>query len=230
MAIIFKLTEELFPKVKPAIVSMAALQNKPVLLELTNQQRQYWAMKHIGYTRHPQKVFHVQLDLEDGERYKMYYIDKENEKVPLVVIHNSLGSIEKWLVLAIEEALQKKPPVLPLWLSPTQLRLVPVNPSIHTEKCIMLANEVAHKIRVDVDDRPESLSKRIKLSEKEWIPYVIVVGDNEIKKDIYPLRIRGDTNATLLFTEISKMICDKTDNQPFKPLPGILVSNKPRFR
>lgn len=230
MAIKFKLTEEFFPKVKSMLISMATLQNKPVLLELTDQQRQYWTMKHISYTRHPQKIFHVQLDLEDGERYKMYYTDKEDKKRPLVVIHNSLGSIEKWLVLIIEEALQKIPPILPLWLSPTQLRLIPVNPLIHTEKCLSLIKDITNKIRVDIDDRKESLSKRVKWSEKEWVPYVVIIGDKEMQNDIYPLRIRGDTSATLSFTDITEMICKKTDKMPFKPLPRIQVSSKPRFQ
>lgn len=228
-ATIFKVTEELYPKVKNVITSMSSVQKQISLIELMNQQRQYWAMKHISYTEHPQKLFHVQLDLEDGERYGMHYVDIQNKIKPLIVVHSSIGSIEKWIVLAIEEALKKNPPILPLWLAPIQLRLMPVNTS-HLNICLEIARNINKSIRVDIDDREISLAKRIKFSEQEWVPNIVVIGNKEKENGIFQLRARGEPMRTLALENIVKLIHEKTAKMPFKQLPGIKISERLRFR
>ena len=80
--------------------------------------------------------------------------------------------------------------MLPLWLSPTQVRIIPMSSDYleHAEKIAKTINE--HNIRVDVDDRALTLQKRVREAEMEWIPYIIVIGQKEVQSAILPVRDR----------------------------------------
>ena len=80
---------------------------------------------------------------------------------------------------------------MPLWLSPTQVRMVPVN-SDFVEPCVTMSKQYRkHGIRVDVDDRDIGLRKKIKNAEREWVPYVVIIGPNEVQNDNISLRVRN---------------------------------------
>ncbi len=82
--------------------------------------------------------------------------------------------------------------MLPLWLSPTQVRLIPMSDKF-TEKVEEIAKEIAaHCVRVDIDDRASTLQKRVREAEMEWVPYVIVVGAerNRVRRSFHQ-RQRG---------------------------------------
>ena len=90
----------------------------------------------------------------------------------------------------LEEALKKKIPLLPTWLSPVQVRVCPV-----TDDHLKFSEGVMKKIekediRIDIDDRNETISKKIHDAEEEWIPYIIVVGDKEVKGKTLAVRFR----------------------------------------
>ena len=116
--------------------------------------------------------------------------------------------------------LNEKSPMLPTWLSPIQVRIITVGEA-HNE----FANEIYEKInasniRVDVDDRDESVGKKIRNASKEWIPYIFVVGDNEVESGNFQVTVREtgqkvDMDVDTLINEIQS----KTEGMPFRRLP-----------
>ncbi|PIR93494.1 hypothetical protein COT99_00290, partial [Candidatus Falkowbacteria bacterium CG10_big_fil_rev_8_21_14_0_10_43_10] len=126
LAIHFKVTRDFYPTAKATMVSMLSGREK-MLVEMIPSQRQYLAMKHIACTDHPQRLFHVQFDLDNSERFGIKYVAADGSRKNCVIIHTSLGTPERWMIIAVEDALKKDPPTLPLWLSPTQVRIIPVS-------------------------------------------------------------------------------------------------------
>ncbi len=123
------------------------------------------------------QVATIQLDMNMPERFDLTCINEQGEKERIVMIHAAImGSIERFLSVLIEH-LQG---AFPLWLSPVQVRVLPIS-----EKQNVYANEVLVSlkeagIRTELDDSNESLGKKIRNAKTEKIPYVLVVGDNEV--------------------------------------------------
>jgi threonyl-tRNA synthetase len=121
--------------------------------------------------------------------------------------------------------------MLPFWLSPTQVRLIPISDSFLKDVEKMADDMEAHHVRVDIDDRALTLQKRVREAEMEWVPYIIVVGQKELESDELPVRDRASGKMRKLklkefMAETEKMISDK----PFKPLPlPKYLSKRPQF-
>ena len=122
--------------------------------------------------------------------------------------------------------------MLPLWLSPTQVRLIPISDKF-LDKVESLAQQIAlHNIRVDIDDSASTLQKKIREAEQEWVPYIIVVGEKEIESGTLSVRIRemkGKQDALTAEQLIAK-VSEKIKDKPYKPLPlPIYLSKRPQF-
>jgi threonyl-tRNA synthetase len=146
-----------------------------------------------------------------------------------------MGSIERWMYAVLEEAAKQqkagKAPSLPLWLSPTQVRLIPVS-SEHLKFCLKVAEDIEKKgVRVDVDDRNETVAKKVRDAERDWVPYVIVIGEKEMKINNLPARVRGVEKLKVLTSQkLVDEIKKETVNMPSKPLAlPKLLSMRPIF-
>ena len=117
---------------------------------------------------------------------------------------------------------------MPFWLSPTQIRLIPVNDNF-IEKCNSLAGNL--KARVDIDDRDVSISKKIRDAEKEWVPIIIVIGEDE-EKGIFKPRYRFQHHEEqITLDSLSALIKSKMEERPYRPLPlPKLLSQRPNFK
>ena len=130
----------------------------------------------------------VQLDFATAKKFKLYYINEKGEKISPVMVHRAiLGSYERFLVLLIEHFAG----AFPLWLSPVQVTIIPVS-----EKFSEYAKEVENKlleknIRVETNDKGESLGKRISETEKQKVPYILVVGEREMNEKSVNVRSRA---------------------------------------
>jgi threonyl-tRNA synthetase len=211
----------------------------PALIELLPEQKHYWVMKHefqmIDSVGGNGQLSTVQLDLEDSERYGIFYVDEDGKKRGCIILHSSMGSIERWMYAVLEEAAKQqkagKAPSLPLWLSPTQVRLVPVS-SEHLKFCLKVAEDIEKKdVRVDVDDRNETVAKKVRDAERDWVPYTIVIGEKEVKIKDLPARVRGIEKLKILTSQkLVDEIKKETMNMPFKPLAlPKLLSLRPIF-
>jgi threonyl-tRNA synthetase len=177
-----------------------------------------------------------QIDVENAKRYDIKFVDEKGEKqYPLILHCSPTGAIERDVYALLEKAYKEqkrgRPPMLPIWLSPTQVRLIPISDNFLKDVEKMAEEMEAHRMRVDIDDRALTLQKRVREAEMEWVPYIIVVGQKEVESDVLPVRDRASGKMHKLklkefIAETEKMISNKV----FKPLPlPKYLSKRPQF-
>jgi threonyl-tRNA synthetase len=129
-----------------------------------------------------------QLDFAMPERLDLEYVGEDNQRHRPVMIHRTvLGSIERFLAILIEHY----GGALPAWLAPVQVVVVPVADR-HADYAASVETELkCAGLRVEVDARPESVSKKIRDGEVAKVPFILVVGDREIDQGSVTLRVRG---------------------------------------
>ena len=128
----------------------------------------------------------VQLDFAMPKRFDLNYIDENGEKQHPVMVHRAvLGSYERFMVLLLEQFKG----VLPIWLSPVQVNIVPVNIKYHDEYCKKIKSLLLEEdIRVEYDDSKESMAKKVRQSNVMKNPITIIIGDSERDKNIISFR------------------------------------------
>ncbi len=131
----------------------------------------------------------VQLDFNMPERFGLVYADSDGKEKRPVMIHRAiLGSIERFLGIAIEHYAG----AFPTWLAPVQVAVIPVG-----EKHLRIARKLAKTIgaagvRVEVDEANETVGYKIRKAEKQKVPYMLVIGDKEAKAKALMVRLRGE--------------------------------------
>jgi threonyl-tRNA synthetase len=231
-AVAFRIVREFYDKYKDNLIELLRYSKKPALIEVLSEMKHYWAVKHefqgIDSVGGAVQLSTVQLDVEDAERYGIVYADSDGKKKGCIICHSSIGSIERWIYVLLEEALKHEKPELPFWIAPTQIRLIPVNEEFIGD-CDRLADQV--DARVDIDDMDDKVGKKIRNAEMEWINMIIVVGEKEKVSGQFPVRIRsGDQKMMtleLLKAEVARL--SKGYPRARLPLPRYL-SKRPTFR
>ncbi|HML05365.1 MAG TPA: threonine--tRNA ligase [Methanobacterium sp.] len=235
---IFRATADFFEENKEWIYSAAEKMGKPILLEILPRRKHYWIAKMdfaaIDYLGRPIENPTIQIDVESAERFDITYIDEnEKEQYPIIIHCSPTGSIERVIGSLLEKTAielkenPKKPIMLPVWLSPTQVRVIPIAER-HEAFVLSLADDLkANSIRVDVDDRHETVGKKIRNSGTEWVPYTIVMGDKELESDKFTVNIR-ETNEKALMdkSELINRIQKEINGMPFRSLPLPLELSK----
>ena len=235
MAIRF--TEDFYNENKELIIETVKKIGKPVLVEMWKERFFYfvlkWEFNYIDNSGKASALSTDQIDVENGDRYGIEFIDEQNKPQNPIILHNSpSGAIERVIYTLLEKAStdsrEGRKPQLPLWLAPTQVRLIPLK-----EEFLDLAKKISdllskNDIRVDIDDRNESIGKRIRDAEKEWIRYILVVGEKETISKL-TVRDRNTSNeremhSDELINEIHSQINDKPSSSLNLPL---LVSKRP---
>lgn len=141
----------------------------------------------------------VQLDFATPRRFGLSYIDENGEKKVPVMVHRAvLGSYERFLVLLLEQFKG----VLPIWLSPVQVNIVPVNVKYHDEYCKKIYNLLEENdIRVSYDDSKERMNKKIQESFNMKNPITIIIGDNERDNNLISYKKFGSEETITLSIE-----------------------------
>lgn len=140
----------------------------------------------------------IQLDFQIPKRFNLAYADKDGkEKTPIVIHRVIYGSLERFIGILIEHFFG----ALPLWISPTQVSIIPVS-----DKYIKYAEKVKielekNNIRVECDSENESVGKKIREAELQKIPYIIVIGEKEVKSKKVAVRQRSDKKISLITLE-----------------------------
>ena len=149
----------------------------------------------------------IQLDFAMAERLDANYIDNEGNKQHPVMIHRAiLGSVERFMATLLEIT----GGALPVWLAPVQVAVLPVSDK-HNEYAKKVVAELAEQnIRIELDDRSESLGRKIRDNEMQKIPYILIVGDKEIEAEKVAVRAmsQGDLGqmTTVEILEIIKKV------------------------
>lgn len=147
----------------------------------------------------------IQLDYQLPERFELTYIDEKGEKARPVVIHRAiLGSLDRFVAFVLEETKG----VLPTWLAPVQVKLIPVNYEHHHEYCEKLSQIMRkNRIRFEADYRDEKLGYKIREAQTKKIPYSLVIGDNEVLNNTVTYRKFGSAEqVTVTVDEFINLI------------------------
>ncbi|RBQ22613.1 Threonine--tRNA ligase [Candidatus Methanobinarius endosymbioticus] len=226
--IIFRATQDFYDENKEWMYSTAKKINKPVLLEILPERKHYWVCKMdfaaMDYLGRPIENPTVQIDVESGKRFDINYLtEDETEKHPIILHCSPTGSVERVICSLLEKTaieINEKPPMLPVWLSPVQVRIIPIGEN-HLGFANEIADEIAlNNIRVDVDDRDERVSKKIRNAATDWVPYTIVVGDKEMESGQLNVTIRETKEKIdMSVDDVVYQILTKTMDKPFRKLP-----------
>jgi threonyl-tRNA synthetase len=235
-----RMTEDFWRSNKRFVQSFVKKFGKPVLVELWKERIFYFILKYdlnfIDAMGKASALATDQIDVENGERYGITFMDEDGrEKHPLILHCSPSGAIERDIYALLEKAHMGMSkgirPSLPLWLAPTQVRMIPV-----TEDHTILAQKyvkrlVRNKIRADFDDRQERVQKKIRDAEKEWIPYIIVVGNKEVEAKRVPVRVREDGKLhDMSLKELTSIIKSQIKGKPYRPVPlPMSVQSRPKF-
>ena len=226
MAIRF--TEDFYNDNKSSIEELVKKHGKPVLVEMWKEKFFYFVLKwEFNYVDNLGKASALstdQIDVENGNRYGIEFVDESNTPKNPIILHNSpSGAIERIIYALLEKAAKDsregKKPQYPLWLAPTQVRVIPLKEEF-LEFCNKLSEKLSSQnIRVDIDDRNESIGKRIREAEKEWIRYILVIGEKEANSENLSIRDRQTGNVReLSFDDFIREINEQTKDKPFTGL------------
>jgi threonyl-tRNA synthetase len=238
--IAMRFTRDFYDENKAFLAELAKAFGKPILAEVWNERFFYFILKwDLNFVDNQDKAAALstdQIDVENAKRYDITYVDEKGEKQHPLILHCSpSGAIERDIYALLEKAYREqmkgKAPMLPLWLSPTQVRLIPISDK-YMDKVEELANKMENScIRVDIDDTSATLQKKIREAEQEWVPYVVVIGEKELESDMLAVRDRESRGQQKLTAEeLLAKVHAKIDGKPFKalPLPRNL-SKRPQF-
>lgn len=235
-----RLTRQFYDENTQLVNDLVKKHNRPVLVEMWAQRFFYfvfkWEFNYVDDTGKASALSTDQIDVENGERYGIKFVDSDGEYRHPVILHNSpSGAIERVIYALLENAARNSKtgtkPILPLWLSPTQVRIIPLADEFlsHSEQ---IADELSTaNVRADIDDRNESVGKRIRQAEKEWIHYVIVIGKTEVESGNISVRERITDKTTETTTaKLIQSITQITSKMPHHALNSPrLLSVRPRI-
>ena len=229
--IAIRFTKDFYNENKSLIETMVQKVNKPVLIEMWDTRFFYFVLKfefnYVDGSDKASALSTVQIDVENAERYDITYTDSDGEIKRPVVLHCSpSGAIERCIYSLLEkagmDAAAGKITTIPTWLSPTQVRIIPVSEK-HADAAEKAAAAMA--FRTDIDDRELTLGKKIREAGMEWIPYTVVIGDKEAETGTLTVTIRSKSEPNKPFqTEmtadaLNKMIEEEVRGLPYRGLP-----------
>jgi threonyl-tRNA synthetase len=237
-----RFTKEFYSENREFIESLVDIVKKPVLIEMWDERFFYFVLKFefnfVDTMDKASALSTVQIDVENAERYDITYIDEAGEKQRPILLHCSpSGAIERVMFALLEKAArlseEGKLPMLQTWLSPTQIRVIPVAER-HQARAFEIAGELG--FRTDVDDRDETVGKKIRDAGREWIPYVAVIGDEELESGQMTVTIRAESSpknaakSKMTVEYLRKRVSAETAGKPWRRLAmSMKVSERPKF-
>ena len=241
-------TKDFFEKNINFILDLVKKLGKPVLLEMWDERIFYFILKYefnfVDVSEKASALSTDQIDIENGERYDIRFTDKDGTtKHPLILHCSPSGAIERVIYALLEkEAINMNKglkPMLPVWLSTTQIRFIPVS-SDFVKICESFIEEFDKKssfvhIRADIDDREESVSRKIRDAEQEWVPIIVVVGEKESNSKTFTPRFRkktiGEENHPYTLDELYKLLNKFIFDYPQHKIPlSVHLSKRPKFK
>jgi threonyl-tRNA synthetase len=215
------------------IVSML---KRPALVEVWDERFFYFIakfeMNFVDAAGKAACLSTVQIDVENAERFGIHYVKEDGTKQHPLLMHASVsGSVDRNVYAILETQAMRmargEKAFLPVWLSPIQVRVLPVTER-HVEGALRLADRIT--CRVDVDDRDLSVGKKIRESEKEWVPYALVVGDKELSGGALTVRPRLGAQVEMSLDALLERLATETAGKPPRSAnTPRLLSRRPTF-
>jgi len=231
----FEIVEEYYEKYRELFRRIVTSLRVPAFFKLMREMTHYYAFKNEFQAIFPNgenlQISTVQWDVKNGERFNICYYDAYGVRKPVgVIIHaSSFGSVERAIAAMLENAAGRvsegRPPMLPVWLSPEQVRIIPVDVEKHLEQSIRVAERLEKEgARVSVDDRSLTVSKRVAEAKTHWIPFILVYGDREEQSNILRIVVREestlekDSVEEMGLEEFAEYFRKRVEGMPTRPL------------
>ncbi|MBM4237849.1 MAG: threonine--tRNA ligase, partial [Euryarchaeota archaeon] len=202
---------------------------KPALLHFYPEGINYYWTVNIEYhilddTRRAREIGTVQIDIGNAERFGITFADEKGRKVYPVILHTAIiGTIERYLYMLFDTAVQAEAKgsvgSLPVWVAPEQVRILTVADA-HLERAREIASKIEEAgIRVGLDDRSETVGKKVRDAKQDWVSYVIVIGDKELASDalnVYDRKV--NKNVEMDLEALVLKVRGEIGDRPFRPL------------
>ena len=157
----------------------------------------------------------IQIDQMLAEKFGMEYVDRDGQKKNPYIIHRtSLGCYERTLALLIE----KYAGAFPMWLAPVQVRILPIADR-HLDYAYEVKKQLESKgIRIEIDDRNEKIGYKIRQARLEKVPYMLIIGDNEVENGTLSVRERGENGdlGSMSVEEFINRAVEETESKIIK--------------
>lgn len=236
-----RFTKEVFDNSREFASELARIAGRPVLLEIWDQRFFYFVVKAEFHPLDTQgkaaALSTVQIDVENAERFGIEYTSSDGAKRFPLILHASIsGAIERNVYALLEHQASRiahgEKGSWPFWLAPIQVRVIPVTDAFNNA-AIALADVLteATGARVDVDERDETVGKKIREAEIEWLPFIVVYGEKEAAGGKLTVRRRGSGQGEATTADLISDIITAQGDMPQEvlPLPKRL-SKRPVFR
>jgi len=238
---LYNTTRSFFEANKDSFMELVKVEKKPILLNFVPEELYYWVLN-VEYNiiddlDRPREIGTFQIDIGNAKRFGIAYTDEKGEKQFPVIIHTAvIGGLERYLFTLVDSAVrlerQGKKPMLPVWISPAQVRIIPVAKQFVKQGLKLL--EILEKagIRADLDDRDDTMQSRVRDAELSWIPFTIIYGEREIKTKELSIRSRADSKESKVsLAAFLKRFRAEVDGYPAKTLTyPTLLSQRPGYK
>ena len=189
----------------------------------------YWTVNieyhMLDQMKRPREIGTVQIDIGNAKRFGIIYADEKGEKHYPIILHCAvIGSIERYMYALLDTAVQIEkttgvPGFLPTWITPEQVRLMPMS-----EDYVAAAKEIAknlrsNNVRVSVDDTDNTVGKKVRKAKQDWCSYSAVIGENEMKSGKLKVYVRSENkDVDMTAEELVNRIQSETEGYPVRPM------------
>ncbi|QLH75452.1 MAG: threonine--tRNA ligase [Methanomassiliicoccales archaeon] len=222
-------SKEAYAQHKDMLMKILRKHNRPALLHFYPEGINYYWTVNIEYhilddMKRAREIGTVQIDVGNAKRFGITYTDENGKKQYPVILHTAvIGTIERYLYTLFDTAVmmesQGKLGTLPVWVNPEQVRLLTVGES-HLGKAREMADALQAKgVRVGLDDRGETVGKKVREAKQDWVAYVVVVGDKEMTSDKLSVYDRAlNKNVEMTLEQLADKIRAETAGMPNRPM------------
>jgi threonyl-tRNA synthetase len=238
---LYNTTRSFFEANKDSFMELVKVEKKPILLNFVPEGVYYWVLN-VEYNiiddlDRPREIGTFQIDVGNAKRFGIAYADEKGEKQFPVIIHTAvIGGLERYLFTLLDSAVrlerQGKKPMLPVWISPVQVRIIPIAKQFVNQGMKLLETVESAGIRVDLDDREDTMQSKVRDAELSWIPYTIIYGEKEIETKELSIRSRADSKESKIsLSAFLKRVNDEIEGYPSKSLTyPTLLSQRPGYK
>jgi len=238
---LYNTTRSFFEKHKQLFLDLIEVEKKPILINFVPENIYYWVLN-VEYNiiddlDRPREIATFQIDIGNAERFSINYANEKGEKIFPVIIHTAvLGGLERYVFALLDSAVrlerEGKKPMLPVWISPVQARIIPVGKQFMKPALEFLEKLEKAGVRADLDDRDDTIQSRVRESELSWVPYTIIFGEREIASNELSVRSRAEGKELKLSVErFLQRVRDELSGYPTRPLSfPVLLSQRPGYK
>lgn len=218
-----------FEQNRDMLIELMRKHGKPALLHFYPEGINYYWTVNIEYhilddMNRAREIGTVQIDVGNAKRFGITFADESGRKVHPIILHTAIiGTIERYLYMLLDTAVKMETSGsigrLPTWVTPEQVRILTVSDS-HLTRAREIASAIeAGQVRVGLDDRGETVGKKVRDAKKDWVSYVVVIGDKEMSSDTLTVYDRAaNKNIEVSIDGLIDKIRAETVGMPFRPL------------